>query len=105
MLRHVDAGVLDVAFEESGSSRGPGVLLLHGFPYHIHPHDDVGHLLAAAGCRVITPYLRGYGPTRFLSADTPRSGEQAVLAHDLLSLMDALRIPGALLAGSVWGGA
>jgi pimeloyl-ACP methyl ester carboxylesterase len=90
--------------EESGSSIGPAVLLLHGFPYDIHAYDEVGHLIAAAGCRVITPYLRGYGATRFLSADTPRSGQQAVLGHDLLSLMDALGIPGAVLAGYDWGG-
>ena len=104
MLKHVDAGVLDVAYEETGSLSGPPVVLLHGFPYDIHAYDEVGPLLSAAGCRVITPYLRGYGPTRFLSADTPRSGQQAVLAHDLLSLMDALHIPGAVLAGYDWGG-
>jgi pimeloyl-ACP methyl ester carboxylesterase len=104
MLKHVDAGVLDVAYEETGSLSGPAVVLLHGFPYDIHAYDEVGSLLSAAGCRVVTPYLRGYGPTRFLSADTPRSGQQAVLAHDLLSLMDALHIPGAVLAGYDWGG-
>jgi pimeloyl-ACP methyl ester carboxylesterase len=104
MLKHIDAGVLDVAYEETGSLSGPPVVLLHGFPYDIHAYDEVGPLLSAAGCRVITPYLRGYGPTRFLSADTPRSGQQAVLAHDLLSLMDALHIQGAVLAGYDWGG-
>ncbi|SDY30725.1 Pimeloyl-ACP methyl ester carboxylesterase [Collimonas sp. OK242] len=106
MLKRVDAGVLNVAYNESGSGAATGltVLLLHGFPYDIHAYDDVTAVLAAAGCRVITPYLRGFGPTRFLSADTPRSGQQAALAHDLLALMDALAIPDAVLAGYDWGG-
>ncbi|SFB08320.1 Pimeloyl-ACP methyl ester carboxylesterase [Collimonas sp. OK607] len=106
MLKQVDAGVLNVAYEESGNgaANGPTVLLLHGFPYDIHAYDDVTPVLVAAGCRVITPYLRGFGPTRFLSADTPRSGQQAALAHDLLALMDALAIPDAVLAGYDWGG-
>lgn len=80
------------------------MVLLHGFPYDIRAYDEVGSLLAAAGCRVITPYLRGFGPTRFLSANTPRSGGQAVLGHDLLALMDGLHIPSAVLAGYDWGG-
>lgn len=106
MLKRVDAGVLNVAYEESksGAVNGRTVLLLHGFPYDIHAYDDVTPVLVAAGCRVITPYLRGFGPTRFLSADTPRSGQQAALAHDLLALMDALAIPDAVLAGYDWGG-
>ena len=79
-------------------------MLLHGFPYDVHAYDQVTPLLVSAGCRVITPYLRGYGPTRFLSPDTPRSGQQAVLAHDLVALMDALTIPRAVLAGYDWGG-
>ncbi|MDP6690799.1 MAG: alpha/beta hydrolase, partial [Alphaproteobacteria bacterium] len=79
-------------------------ILLHGFPYDIHAYDDVTPHLTAAGCRVITPYLRGYGPTRFLSPDTVRSGEQAVLGKDLLDLMDTLNIPSALLGGYDWGG-
>ncbi len=80
------------------------MVLLHGFPYDVHAYDAVTPILAAAGCRVITPYLRGYGPTRFLSAETLRSGQQAVLARDLLALMDALAIPRAVLAGYDWGG-
>ena len=98
------AGVLDVAYQDSGPPNGPPVFLLHGFPYDIHAYDEVAPLLVAAGCRVITPYLRGYGPTRFLSADTPRSGQQAVLAHDLLALMDALAIDSAVVTGYDWGG-
>jgi pimeloyl-ACP methyl ester carboxylesterase len=104
MLKRVDAGVLNVTYEESGDAGGRAVFLMHGFPYDIHAYDEVSALLAAAGCRVIVPYLRGYGPTRFLSPDTPRSGQQAALAHDLLSLMDALAIPDAVLAGYDWGG-
>jgi len=104
MLKRVDAGVLTVAFEESGAANGTPVVLLHGFPYDVHAYDAVTPILAAAGCRVITPYLRGYGPTRFLSAETLRSGQQAVLARDLLALMDALAIPRAVLAGYDWGG-
>jgi pimeloyl-ACP methyl ester carboxylesterase len=102
MLKRVPAGVLEVAYEESGT--GPAVLLLHGFPYDVRAYDEVTALLVAGGCRVITPYLRGYGPTRFRAAGTPRSGQQAVLGHDLLALMDALAIPDAVLAGYDWGG-
>jgi len=104
MLKHIEAGVLDVAYRDEGPSDGTPVMLLHGFPYDVHAYDEVVPLLAAVGCRVIVPYLRGYGPTRFLSSDTPRSGQQAVLAHDLLALMDALSIPQAVLAGFDWGG-
>jgi pimeloyl-ACP methyl ester carboxylesterase len=104
MLKRVEAGVLSVAYEEDGPADGAAVLLLHGFPYDIHAYDAVSALLAAAGCRVLAPYLRGYGPTRFRSADTPRSGQQAALAHDLLSFMDALGIQSAVLAGYDWGG-
>ena len=104
MLKHVEAGVLSVAFEESGAPDGRPVVLLHGFPYDVHVYDEVAPRLAAQGCRVIVPYLRGYGPTRFQSADTPRSGQQAVLGHDLLELMDALAIRDAVLAGYDWGG-
>ena len=104
MLKHVAAGVLEVAYEEAGPANGPPVILLHGFPYDIRAYDAVILPLAAAGRRVITPFLRGYGATRFLSAATPRSGQQAVLAHDLLALMDALAIPQAVLAGYDWGG-
>jgi pimeloyl-ACP methyl ester carboxylesterase len=104
MLRHIDAGVLTVAFRDEGPAQGKPVFLMHGFPYDVHAYDEVAPLLVAAGCRVITPYLRGYGPTRFRSPDTPRSGQQAALAHDLLALMDALSIPQAVLAGYDWGG-
>ena len=104
MLKHVEAGALSVACEESGAPGGRPVVLLHGFPYDIHAYDDVAPRLAAAGCRVVVPYLRGYGPTRFRSPDTPRSGQQAVLGHDLLALLDALQIRDAVLAGYDWGG-
>ena len=104
MLKLVIAGDLEVAYEESGPAIGPAVVLLHGFPYDVRAFDEVVPPLAAAGCRVLVPYLRGYGATRFLSPATPRSGQQAVLAHDLLALMDALGIPRAVLAGYDWGG-
>jgi pimeloyl-ACP methyl ester carboxylesterase len=103
-LRHVAAGVLDVALYEAGPADGPPVFLMHGFPYDIHAYAEVAPLLAAHGCRVYVPYLRGYGGTRFLSAATPRSGEQAALGADLLALMDALAVPRAVLAGYDWGG-
>jgi pimeloyl-ACP methyl ester carboxylesterase len=103
-LRLVRAGVLDVAFHESGPPDGTPVLLMHGFPYDVHAYAEVAPRLAAHGCRVVAPYLRGFGPTRFVDAATPRSGEQAALGLDLLALLDALRIPRALLAGYDWGG-
>jgi len=104
MLEQVNAGNLSVAYHDSGNAQGTPVVLLHGFPYDVHAYTEVTPLLVSAGCHVITPYLRGYGPTRFLSPATPRSGQQAVLAHDLLALMDALAIPQAVLAGYDWGG-
>jgi pimeloyl-ACP methyl ester carboxylesterase len=104
MLKQIQAGVLSVAYLESGVSKGAPVFLLHGFPYDVHAYDVASDILASKGCRVIVPYLRGYGPTRFIDADTPRSGQQAVLAHDLLTFMDALKIPNAVLAGYDWGG-
>ena len=104
MLKHVNAGVLSVAYEESGPAGGKPVMLLHGFPYDIHAYAEVAPRLAAAGCRVLVPYLRGYGPTRFLSEQTLRSGQQAALGHDLLAFMDALGIASAALAGYDWGG-
>jgi pimeloyl-ACP methyl ester carboxylesterase len=104
MLKQIEAGVLRVAYEESGAADGTPVFLLHGFPYDVHAYDEVTPLLVEAGCRVIAPYLRGYGPTRFLSPDTLRSGQQAVLAHDLLAFMDALKIQSSVLAGYDWGG-
>ena len=103
-LQHIDAGVLNVAYVDEGPANGPVVILLHGFPYDIHAYDEVMPPLVKEGCRVIVPYLRGYGPTRFLNEQTPRSGEQAALGADLLALMDALRIPRAVLAGYDWGG-
>jgi pimeloyl-ACP methyl ester carboxylesterase len=103
-LRHVDAGVLNIAYYEDGPSDGPVVMLTHGFPYDIHSYVDVAPQLAARGCRVIVPYVRGYGPTRFLDARTPRSGEQAAVGADLIALMDALAIKRAVVAGYDWGG-
>jgi pimeloyl-ACP methyl ester carboxylesterase len=103
-LRHVDAGVLNVAYYEAGPDDGPVVVLLHGFPYDIHSYVDVAPQLAAQGCRVIVPYLRGYGPTRFRDGSTMRSGEQAAIGADLMALMDALSIPRAVFAGYDWGG-
>jgi len=100
----IDAGVLKVSFNESGPVDGVPVFLMHGFPYDIQAYAEVAPILAAAGCRVIVPYLRGYGSTRFLDSSTPRSGEQAALGADLLALMDALNISKALLAGYDWGG-
>ncbi len=100
----IDAGVLTIAYYEAGPLDGPAVVLLHGFPYDIHSYVDVAPQLAAEGCRVIVPYLRGYGPTRFREAGTPRSGEQAAIGADLIALLDALAIPRALFAGYDWGG-
>jgi pimeloyl-ACP methyl ester carboxylesterase len=103
-LRHVDAGVLNIAYYEVGPADGPVVMLLHGFPYDIHAYVDVAPLLAANGCRTIVPYLRGYGPTRFRDPATPRSGEQAAIGADLIALMDALGVKRAVFAGYDWGG-
>lgn len=104
MLQHISAGLLEVAYHDNGVQDGTPVFLLHGFPYDAHAFDEVTPVLAGRGCRVITPYLRGYGRTRFLSPDTPRSGQQAALAHDLIALMDALKIARAVAAGFDWGG-
>src|SRR5712671_8089273 len=103
-LRHVDAGVLTIAYYEAGPADGPAVILLHGFPDDVHAYDDVAPPLAAAGWRVIVPYLRGYGPTRFRDPATPRSGEQAAIGADLMALMDVLAVKRAVLAGYDWGG-
>jgi pimeloyl-ACP methyl ester carboxylesterase len=103
-LRHVAAGVLNMAYYEAGPADGPVVMLLHGFPYDIHSYVDVAPLLAARGCRTIVPYLRGYGPTRFRDEKTPRSGEQAAMGADLIALMDALSVQRAVFAGYDWGG-
>jgi pimeloyl-ACP methyl ester carboxylesterase len=101
---NIDAGVLNVTYVESGPANGWPVVLLHGFPYDVHAYDEVAEILAAKGARVIVPYLRGYGPTRFLKSDTPRSGQQGALGADLLALLDALKIEKAILAGYDWGG-
>jgi len=101
-IKHVRTGTLDIAYEESGPANGAPVILLHGFPYDPRGYDAMLPLLP--GCRAIVPYLRGYGPTRFLSADTMRSGEQAALGNDLKEMMDALGIKSAVLCGYDWGG-
>jgi len=100
----VRTAVLDIAYEESGPAGGKPVVLMHGFPDDIHAYDEVAPPLADAGYRVIVPYLRGYGPTRFLDAKTPRSGEQAALGRDLYDLIDALDLKRPILAGYDWGG-
>jgi len=102
-LRQVDAGLLNVGYAEVGPGDGRVAMLLHGWPYDIHSYVEVARLLAAAGYRVVVPYLRGFGTTRFLSAATYRNGEQAVLALDVVALLDALEIERAILAGFDWG--
>ncbi|MGU3541779.1 alpha/beta fold hydrolase [Methylobacterium sp. A52T] len=102
-VRRIWAGVLDVAYRESGPPDGPPVILLHGFPYDVHAYGAVAPVLAKAGRRVIVPYLRGFGPTRFIEAATPRVGQQAALGNDLLALLDALGLRRATLAGFDWG--
>lgn len=102
-LKHVRAGVLDVAYAELGPADGPVVILLHGWPYDIHSYDRVAPALAAKGYRVLVPYARGYGETRFLSAKTMRNAEPAALAQDVIDFMDALKIHRAELAGFDWG--
>ena len=102
-LKHIEAGVLDVGYAEAGPPDGRAVILLHGWPYDIHSFADAAPLLAAAGYRVVVPYLRGYGTTRFLSEATLRNGQQSVLAADVIALMDALGIDKAILAGFDWG--
>jgi pimeloyl-ACP methyl ester carboxylesterase len=102
-LKQIDAGVLNVGYAEAGPANGPPVILLHGWPYDIHSFVDVAPLLASAGYRVIVPYLRGYGTTRFLSSDTFRNGQPSAVAADTIALMDALKIEKATLAGFDWG--
>jgi pimeloyl-ACP methyl ester carboxylesterase len=103
LLKQVVSGVLNVGYAEDGPTDGHPVILLHGWPYDIHSYVDVAPLLASAGYRVIVPYLRGYGATRFLSDKTPRNGQQAVIAVDIIAFMDALKIEKAIVAGYDWG--
>jgi pimeloyl-ACP methyl ester carboxylesterase len=103
-VKQIDAGVLNVGYLESGPASGRAVMLLHGWPYDVHAFDEVAPRLAAAGYRVIVPYVRGYGSTRFLSADTVRNGQPSAVASDLIAHMDALKIDKAILAGFDWGG-
>jgi pimeloyl-ACP methyl ester carboxylesterase len=102
-LKQIDAGVLNVGYAEAGSANGTPVILLHGWPYDIHSFVDVAPLLTAKGYRVIVPFLRGYGATRFLSSETFRNGQPASLASDIVAMMDALKIEKAVLAGFDWG--
>ena len=102
-LKQIDAGGLNVGYAEAGPAEGPVVILLHGWPYDIHAFVDVAPLLASAGFRVIVPYVRGYGATRFLSTDAFRNGQPSALAVDVIALMDALKIEKAILAGFDWG--
>ena len=102
-LKQVKAGLLNVGYAEAGPADGQAVILLHGWPYDIHSYVDVAPILASAGYRVIVPYLRGYGTTTFLSSSTARNGEQAVVALDIIALMDALKIEKAVLGGFDWG--
>ncbi|WP_394787109.1 alpha/beta fold hydrolase [Rhodoferax sp.] len=102
-IHQIQAGELDIGYFETGPADGPAVLLLHGFPYDIHSYVDVAPMLAARGCRVIVPHLRGYGSTRFLDSATPRSAQQSAVAADAIALMDALKIDKAVLAGYDWG--
>ena len=103
-VKTINAGVLSIAYQEYGPASGWPCILGHGFPYDVHAYDQAAPILAQAGARVIVPYLRGYGPTRFLNVETPRSGEQAALGADLLVLMDALHFERAVLGGYDWGG-
>lgn len=102
-IKQINAGVLNVGYAEAGPANGQPVILLHGWPYDINSYAGVSALLAAKGYHVIVPYLRGYGTTRFVSAKTPRNGQQAALALDIIALMDALKIPKAVIGGFDWG--
>ena len=102
--KHVNAGVLRISYREFGPADGWSCVMLHGFPYDVEAYTEVAPVLAEAGARVIVPYMRGYGPTKFLSDDTPRSGEQAAFGADLLALLNALDIKHAVLGGYDWGG-
>ena len=102
-LKQIDAGFLNVGYAEAGPANGPVVILLHGWPYDIHSFVDVAPLLASRGYRVIVPYVRGYGTTRFRSSETVRNGQQSVIAVDVIALLDALGIEKAIVAGFDWG--
>ena len=102
-MKQIEAGVLNVGYAEAGPTGGPPVILLHGWPYDIHSYSEVAPLLASKGYRVIVPYLRGYGTTRFLSDETFRNGQPSALAVDTIALMDALKVEKAILAGFDWG--
>ena len=102
-LKQIDAGVLNVAYAEAGPADGPAVILLHGWPHDIYSFVDVAPLLASAGYRVLVPYLRGHGTTRFLSSDSVRNGQPSALAVDVIAFMDALKIDKSTLAGFDWG--
>lgn len=102
-LKQIDAGVLNIGYTEAGSSDGTPVILLHGWPYDIHSYEEVVPMLTAKGYRVITPYLRGFGTTRFLSDKTMRNGQQSAVASDIIALMDALKIDKAIVGGFDWG--
>jgi len=102
-LKQINAGVLNVGYVEAGPSNSPVVILLHGWPYDIHSFADVSLMLSSAGYKVIIPYLRGYGTTRFLLDETPRNGQQSALALDIIHFMDALKIQKAIVAGFDWG--
>ena len=104
-IRQVHANILDIGYHEPVRAAGGVVLLLHGYPYDIHSYVEVAPMLAAQGVRVIVQYLRGHGSTRFLDAATPRAGQQGAIGADVIALMDALRIPGAVLAGFDWAAA
>lgn len=103
-MKTVVTDTLEIGYFEHGSPQGWPVVLSHGFPYDIHAYDEVAPRLAEAGARVVVPYLRGFGPTRFLSKSTMRSGQQAALGKDVIDLLDALTIEKAILAGYDWGG-
>ncbi len=103
ILKQIDAGVLNIGYTEAGSSDGTPVILLHGWPYDIHSYEEVVPMLTAKGYRVITPYLRGFGTTRFLSDKTMRNGQQSAVASDIIALMDALKIDKAIVGGFDWG--
>ncbi len=102
-MKTIDAGVLNITYAEAGPADGPAVLLLHGWPYDVHSFVDVAPMLASAGYRVLVPYLRGFGATRFLSGETSRNGQPSAITSDFIAFMDALKIDKAILAGFDWG--